>query len=254
MPYLAAVRLQWKRLIREPGSLADFIVAPLLAFLFFVILAHAGRRDLFAYALFAPVLITVWSRSVYAAGEILEADRWTGVLEAMLATPAHPLVVTLGRTTVVTALALVALVEVWLLAWLVFGHTFAVAQPALLIATLAFTAFSAATTGLLIAALVLGARDPRTFQNSITYPFYVVGGVLVPVTYLPDWIQPLSNLIFLSWSSALLRDSLVTERVLDAGVRLLAILGLGLAALLIGWVVADRRIALLKRNGKVGHA
>ena len=40
-------------------------------------------------------------------------------------------------------------------------------------------------------------RNATTFSNSASYPFYVLGGILVPVSVLPHWIQPLSSIVFL---------------------------------------------------------
>ena len=45
------------------------------------------------------------------------------------------------------------------------------------------------------------ARTAMLFTNALGYPFYILGGVLVPVAFLPGWLRPVSRLVFLSWSS-----------------------------------------------------
>ena len=84
---------------------------------------------------------------------------------------------------------------------------------------------------MLMASLFVLARNAVTITNAASYPFYVLGGVLVPVSLLPTWVQPLSRLVFLSWASDLLRASLSAPPVHRAGWRLAAIAVLGAVAL-----------------------
>ncbi|MDX1450897.1 MAG: ABC transporter permease, partial [Acidimicrobiia bacterium] len=105
-----------------------------------------------------------------------------------------------------------------------------------------------------MATVFTAARSARTFQNSLSYPFYVLGGVLVPVEMLPGWVQPLSRGVFLSWSSDLLRDSLAYPPVASLGFRVAVILLLGLVGFGLGWWLMGRVIDRLKRIGTVKYA
>ena len=70
------------------------------------------------------------------------------------------------------------------------------------------TVFAMAGTAVAFASVFVLTRNPFTFTNSASFPFYVLGGVFVPIAILPGWIQPLSKGIFMSWSADLLRASL----------------------------------------------
>jgi ABC-2 type transport system permease protein len=75
----------------------------------------------------------------------------------------------------------------------------------------------------------------------------VLGGVLVPVALLPGWIQPLSKVVFLSWSADLLRASLAAGPVPDVGFRLAMIVVLGA----IGFAVASELLRRVLRRVRV---
>jgi ABC-2 type transport system permease protein len=51
----------------------------------------------------------------------------------------------------------------------------------------------------------------------------LLGGLMVPVSLLPGWLQTISRVIFLSWGSDLLRSSLRSGPVAGAGGKLLAL-------------------------------
>ena len=252
--FAAGFRLQLREMFADAEYLMPLVTVPMFAVIFLAIVRHAGRDDLTAYALMAPVLIALWALSIYCSGEIVEGDKWYGVLEAAVAAPANLAVVVLGRICAVTAVALAAFAEVWLVGRLGFGLDVEVHHPGTLLATLGVTAFAMSGTAVIMAALFVLARNVRTFQNSLTYPAYVLGGVLVPVTFLPDWVEPLSKAVFLSWSADLLRASFAAAPVENVGGRLAAVALLGAGGFVLGWWLLGRILGHVRRDGSLGLA
>jgi ABC-2 type transport system permease protein len=192
--------------------------------------------------------------ALLVAGELIDSERWSGTLEALVATPASfPLIIT-GRIAAVTVVSLLAFVESWLVAWALFGITVAVLHPVVFAAAIGVTAFAMAGTASMMSAVFVLARSARIFQNTLSYPFYVLGGVLVPVSLLPGWLEPLSRVVFLSWSADLLRDSLTSGTVPDVALRLTAVLGLGAAGLLAGVLLLRRVLTRVRTLGTLTYA
>ena len=81
-------------------------------------------------------------------------------------------------------------------------------HPGALALTLLVAAFATAGTSVAFAAVFVLTRNAYTFTNSLSYPLYLLGGVFVPVAFLPNVIQPVASLVFMSWSADLLRASL----------------------------------------------
>ena len=248
----AGFRLQLRVVRSDADYVMPLATIPLFAITFLAIVRHAGRDDLTAYAVMAPVLIALWALALLDSGEIVEGDRWQGVLEPAVAAPASFPIVVLGRVLAVTTIGLFSFVEVWLVARLVFGVWIEIEHPITFLLTLAATAFAVSGTAVIMAALFVLSRTPRTFQNSLSFPFYVLGGVLVPVSFLPDWLEPVSRAIFLSWSADLLRDSLDEAAVDDVAARLGMVVLLGAVGFAVGYALLARILHRARSEGSLG--
>ena len=173
-------------------------------------------------------------------------------LELAVASPASFPAVIFSRIMVITLISLIGIVESWLIIRFVFGVDVTIHHPWVFVATMLMTAFASGGTALIPAALFCFAQATRTFQNSILYPVLLVSGVLVPVAVLPDWLEPVSRLVFLYWSANLLRDSMHTatpEGVLW-GLAFMAILGAGAA--FVGGALIIRMLNYLRQEGRLG--
>ncbi|MFF3174748.1 ABC transporter permease [Streptomyces sp. NPDC057900] len=224
----AALRLQATLLLRSPGSVQPLFTAPLYALIFTAMAKHSGRPDSLGYAVVVPVLISLWTMALLTAGDLVAQDRFDGTLELLVAAPARMAVVTTARVAAVTGVSLVTLVECWCTTALVVGHWPPVPHPFLLAAGALATAFALTCAACLLSAGFVLARSARVFQNSLSYPLYLLAGLTVPLSALPGWVRPLSRLFFLSWSADLLRRSVEAAPVPDAAGRLAAVVLLGL--------------------------
>jgi ABC-2 type transport system permease protein len=234
----AAFRIQLRFYVAYPDTLIPLFTAPLFTVIFVMIVRHAGRSDLSAYAVVAPVFISLWWFALFHGGWVVQTERWEGTIEQLVATPSSFPLVVFGRILAVTTVGLLSFVEVWIIGRWVLGADVRIHHPGVLVATLFATAAAMASTALFMSGLFVLARSAVTFTNSASYPFYVLGGILVPISFLPGWIQPLSKGVFLSWSSDLLRSSLSPHHVHHAGFRVGMVLVLGACALVLGsWTI-----------------
>jgi ABC-2 type transport system permease protein len=251
--FLGAFRMQFQLLSRRPDDLMLLITTPLLTIAILSIVQHAGRPDLQAYAVLGPAIMAIFQMALFVSGELVAAERATGVFEATLTTPVRFSVVLFARILAVTIVSFISLLESVGVA-AAFGVWLTVSHPWVLAATLVCMAFAMSGTAVIMAALFVVARSARSFQNSLSYPLFLLGGVIVPIAFLPEWIQPVSRFVFLSWSAQLLRDSLQPEPLEHVLLRLSAIVGLGLLALLVGEWMLSLTIRRVRRLGTAGLA
>jgi ABC-2 type transport system permease protein len=251
--FWSAFRFQAALAVRSPDTVHVLVTAPLYTVVFLAISEHAGRADLAPYAVLAPVLMALWSLALLTASDLISRERSRGTLEAMVATPASFAVVVVGRITAVTTVSLVSFAESWLVAYLLFGRAVQVDHPVTLLCCLVLSALAMAGTASAISALYVLLPTARTLQNTLTYPFYLLGGILVPISYLPVWVQPLSKLVFLSWSADLLRSALSPQPVADELARLAAIAGLGAAGCAFGALMIHRILRRVRFTGTLAR-
>lgn len=225
--FLAGLRFQALLLRRSPGSLIDLLVAPLFAFAFLAIVAYSGRPDLVPYAVLGPTVITVWGMALKVSADIVETERGNGTLEMTLTTPAALVALLLGRISTVTITSLLSLAESIAVARGAFAATVRIDHPVLFAVTVLLTGAATAGTATAMSALFVLARSARTFQNSLSYPVYLLSGAVVPVSLLPSWLHPESMVIYLSWATGLLRSATSPAPAASVPFRLAVLAALG---------------------------
>jgi ABC-2 type transport system permease protein len=248
----AGARLQVAFYRHQPDAMIPLVNGPLFAVIFLAIVRHSGRPDLSGYAVVAPVFIALWWFTLFHGGLVVQNDRWANTLELHVAAPTSFAVVVFGRILTVTTVGLLSFVEVWVIARYLMRTPVAVHHPGLFVVTLLATAFAMAATALLMAGAFVLARNAITFANSASFPFYVLGGILVPVSFLPGWIQPVSKIVFLYWSAGLLRASLSPAPVPDAAFRVAMVILLGGSGYALSAVLLRRVLYRVRANGELG--
>lgn len=248
------LRVQLLQMRGNPDWFLALFTAPLMTMVFVSIFQNAGRADLAAYGVLAPALIALWQMALQTSGELISRERENGSLEGLIAAPVSFGSLLLGRILAVTGVSLVAFIESWLVGWAMVGHLIPIFHPWMFIATVTTTCLAMAGTAVVMSCVFVLARSARTFQNSLSYPFYLLGGVVVPVALFPEWLQLPARLVFLSWSSDLFRDCLTAAPVDSPLMRLAVILGLGAAAFGLGNLLLRRALRRLRTTGSLNYA
>jgi ABC-2 type transport system permease protein len=249
--FLAGFRLQLTFFRAYPDALIPFFTAPMFSVIFQLIFHHAGRTDLTGYAAIAPVFIALWWMALFNSGWTITIERWNGTIELLVAAPSSFAGVIFGRITATTLAGVVSFGETWVIARL-FGTTVTIEHAWAFIATIVVTLAAMAGTAVAMASLFVLARNAVTFSNSASFPFYVLGGILVPVSLLPHWIRPVSSIVFLSWSADLLRAGLRPAPIHDFAFRLGMVGLLGACGLAVGVYAMRVILVRVRASGELG--
>jgi len=219
--------MQLRLAFRTPSYwMAQITTVPQVV-LFLSVVDAFDRPDLVINALLAPILMTMWGTALWTGGGVVRDDRWQGRLELHAAAPTGYGLVVTARVSAVVLLSLLVVPITLLTAWVTYGIDIRILHPWVLLGALALTAGAIAATGMVFSSLTILSRAAITFQSSASYPFLLLGGVFVPLSLLPAWTHPLGRLVFLSWSSDLIRDSVDQTVVAGAAWQLVAIAVLG---------------------------
>jgi ABC-2 type transport system permease protein len=249
----AVITAQLLLSLRTPDTVRVLVIAPLYTTSFLAITEHAGRSDLAGYAVLAPTLMSLWSTAVSGASDLIAGERERGTLEVLLSTPVDYTGLILVRLTATTALGALALVETWLVAALGFGVVVPIAHPLWAALVVICTMFAMVGTATCLSALFLLSPSTRILENSLSFPFFLLGGVLVPVDLLPVWLRPSSRLIFLSWSADGLRSCLAPGATQGLVLDVTVVLGLGALAVAVGVLLVRRILHVTRAAGTLGR-
>lgn len=248
----AGLRLQAAVVRRTPAQLLVLVTAPLFSAIFLSLAVHQGTTSRVAAAVIGPGLMGLWLISLDVAASVLSEDRFAGRLELFLSTPASLSLVILGRILAVSVVGIAAFAESWLVARLAFGLHVPLRHPGLALLALVITVLTSSFTATLLASAFVLSRSLHVYQNSMTYPIYILGGVVVPLSALPGWIQPISRVIYLSWCADLLRSALSATHPHDVGLDIGMALGLGVVALVAAVLLTRHILDMLRRNATAG--
>ncbi|MGW1892187.1 ABC transporter permease [Streptomyces sp. NPDC002004] len=244
----AYFRAQWWLLLRSPRLLGPLVITPLYSLVFFSVLREHHRPGLATTAATTAFLMSMWSQAVFVASDAVDYDRWEGTLEAGLFTPRRYADALAVRVLTTTAVSLPAFAEILLIGRIGFGYPITVASPVATCLTLLLVLCGSAGISLTISGLLVVVRGARTLQNAMTYPFYLLGGLVLPVGSLPTPLQWPAHAFYLSWGARSLRAAVGGTGADVAAVCVLAVLAPLQAAT--GYAVL-RRILHRARDGKV---
>lgn len=244
---------QFRLLLQDQSNWLVFITGPLLTVAFVGIFLSSGRSELLPYAVIGPALMALFQVGLFVASEIVATDKSAGTIDAILAAPT-PLGLIIGvRVAVVSLISLIAIPESIFVAYLVFEVTIPIEHPLLLLLTLIISLFALIFASALISGVLIFFRSARVLQNSLSYPFFLLSGVLFPIATLPMWIQSLSPYVFLTWMGVLFRGAFFggidPGSAVHASLSLLAISGVMLLLAVIVFRIAVRR---MKQTGEFG--
>lgn len=247
--FAAAARLQFLELRSRPDSWLPLVTAPIASLTVSAILLAAERPDIAHIAIVGPGLMAALQFTLFEGAEVLSQDRVRGVLEPLAATPSAPVTVVAGRASVIALLSLLAFAESAAVTILVTGLNTELHHPVMMVVVLAATFTALVGFTMPLTAVLMMRRGVRVIQNTLPWPLFLLGGILVPTTFLPDWLQPLSGAIFLTPVASLLRATFEPAPVEGAVGGILLILAWAVLLALVGLRMHRRAMAQLRTDG-----
>lgn len=162
------------------------------------------------YAMFVVVgsgLTGLWSSLLFISGNSINAERWMGTLESLVAMPTPFEVIVFGKNLANVIQSLISMVLGYLIASLLFGYSLSVQQPALFAVSVFMTMLAFICFALIIAPVFVMNPGVRAWQNAMEFPVYVMCGFLFPIAMLPHWTGPLSYLLPPYWAARALHGA-----------------------------------------------
>lgn len=238
------VRADW-----HPATVILGVVQP-ASFLIITTLASegTGRVDLDDVAL-GSALVALWGATVWASGFILAADRWQGTLSQLIPRPVGLGVVLWGKTLGATLRSATLITATVSVVAALLGHRVEVASPGPFVAALLGVLASALVLGLLVSCLFVLTRSAGRISEAIMYPVFILGGMLVPLSLLPEWAQILSAAVSLRWGAELLRAAAAGDP--QSGVAWLMLLATTTAYGIAARVLFHRVVDRVRRDGTI---
>ncbi len=195
----------------------------------FFMVETGSQSGTLLYVALGAGLMGIWSATLFGSGGAIQWQRWQGTLELLVGAP-PPFIASLLPLTVATAsLGLYSIVGTLLWGRLFFGVPLEFEHPLQLAVALPVTVLSLGMLGLVLASTFVLARNANAFANLLEYPVWLATGLLVPLTLLPAWVEPISWVLAPTWGMEAIRDAAFGGNAWSA-IGMCALLGLGYLA------------------------
>ena len=212
--------------------LQPVIFASIAFFLF-----RAGQREgTLLYVALGSGLMGIWSATLFGSGGAIQWQRWQGTLELMIGAPPPFIAILLPLTVATSTLGLYSMVGTLVWGRLFFGVPLHFAHVSQLGIALPVTVVTLGMLGLLLASTFVLYRSASAFSNLLEYPVWLVTGLLVPVSLLPGWAEPISWCLAPTWGIRAIREATFGG---DAWPEIGLCAGLGLLYLVLGAVAVS---------------
>jgi len=165
------------------------------------------------FAMFVVVgsgLTGLWSSLLFVSGNSINAERWSGTLESLVALPTPFEVIIFGKNLANVVQSLISMFTGYFIAALLFGYSLTIQQPFLFAISILLTIIAFISFGLIIAPVFVMNPGVRHWQNAMEFPVYVMCGFLFPIALLPGWTSPISYLLPPYWAAIALHGTSTT--------------------------------------------
>jgi ABC-2 type transport system permease protein len=221
MKTLRLVWISWLFHIRSLTTSGFFLLISFLQPLIFATIAFyifkAGQKEgTLLYAALGAGLMGIWSSTLFGSGGAIQWQRWLGTLESLIVAP-PPFIFVLAPLTIATStIGLYSLAST--LAWgrILFGIPIDLAHPWLFALAVPATVVSLGFLGLVLAATFILYRHANALSNLLEYPVWLITGLLVPLSLLPGWVNPISWALAPTWGVRAIRDAALGGDALPA--------------------------------------
>jgi ABC-2 type transport system permease protein len=238
---------QFKMISRSPFEGIGQVIYPLFfaTVAFFIFRASESPRTLL-YAAVGSAVMGMWSATSTTAGNAMQRERWHGTLESLVATPPHFGLVLLPITLAMATIGIYCLLVTLALGRFVFGVELTIEHPLAFGLAVVGAVMSFGALGFLFAVSFVRFRAAWALGNLFEYPVWLVGGFLVPLVLLPEWVRPISWALAPTWGMSAIREAALGGSPVP---DLLLCLGLGALYVGLGVAVLERVLSAARKRG-----
>ena len=207
---LNGLRIQFLLMSRSIGELVSLTLGPVVyATIAYYLFGTDSDPEVLLTASLGATVMGIWSSVAFTAGGAIQLQRGLGTLELLVAAPVPFGAVLAPIAVAASALGVYCLAATLLWGRLLFGIPLHFEHPLLFALSLPVAVVAIGMLGLILAATMIYYRAALFLSASLDYPVWLVTGLLVPLSLLPGWVEPISWVLAPTWGMRAIRESTV---------------------------------------------
>ena len=166
-----------------------------------------GKPNFGLFAITGAGMVGIWNNNLWSSGEIVDHERGSGTLSLLIASPTPLLLVLLGKSLANAVTSIVAMGITFATGAIIYQLPVGIADPLGFSFGLLLTIIALTCLGLVLGSLFVLSRNTGYVMNVANYPIYLLSGLTIPLTLLPLWIHPLSDVLAPTWGNLVLNQA-----------------------------------------------
>lgn len=197
--------------------------------------------------LLGVALIALWGSTMWTAALVMRNEKWQGSLVTLAHQPVDLRLVVLGKCAGAVAVCAVYIALSVGLTGALLRIDVSIAHAGMYVASIAAALVSVTVLGFALSCLFLLTRAAIRIVEAMTYPVFVLGGLLFPLDLLPEFTHVVAYGLSLYWGGVLAQGAVAGT---DAGTLPWVMLAVTTAAYGVAGALAYRTV--LQRAKEVG--
>jgi ABC-2 type transport system permease protein len=199
--------VHFKMLSQSPFDLWVVVASPVIFATFAHFLFGKGNGSAMLVAALASGVMGIWSSTTASGAGALQTQRRLGVLELFVASSMPFWSVLLPISVAISAIGVYSLATGLLYVRLLFGVPITIDNWIAFLAAVPATIAAIGSLGFLFASALVRFRSAFMLGNLFEWPVWMICGLLIPISVLPAWLQPVSWFFAPTWGMAALRGA-----------------------------------------------
>lgn len=192
--YRLETKFEWLKTIRNPAFSLPVILIPAIFYLFFGVFMNGDNVEAAGYLLSTYGTFGVMGPALFSFGAGLAVERSKGWLDIKEASPMPASAQIVSRILVSMVFSVIIICILGVLAALFAGVHLAFGQYLLLVLILVLGSLPFCLLGIVLG-LTLKAESSAAIVNLIYLPMAFLSGLWLPISMLPNFLQPVANLL-----------------------------------------------------------
>jgi ABC-2 type transport system permease protein len=248
----------WAEIQRTRAYTIEIVRWPLFPTIYFATLLItyrvSGQETVAGYGVEGFLMVgaigmVLWTSTIWTAGYAIQIERTEGTINSLFLTPASRSAVTMGYGLGSYALFIVPTGGVLTVLGLLTGARFDIQSPLAVVCSLLALGFGALALGHALAGGFVLTRRANLWANFLQTPIYLLSGMVVPVSALPDWLAWFAAIFPISAGMNALRESLLAGATGADIAEPLMRFGLSSIVLLVIGTLLLRRVENVAKRG-----
>jgi len=174
--------------------------------LYFILRGNSPER-IGEYLFINVSVMNLWSAIVFSSASDLDREKRMGTLGSSFAAPADFRLIYFGKVLCNTVLTIVSFIITFVFIRFVLQLPITFLSPSVSIFLVLIMIISFAVMSMALGYVFLLYRNSLSWMNFLEYPIYVLSGIALPVSSLPMFLRPISDILPTRWIVTLLKDS-----------------------------------------------